>query len=331
MKFIISIDKNSEVPIYRQIIEQITTMTKNGILKAGDRLPPERELADTINIARGTIKKAYEELQRNRVVDVIQGRGTFISMGQDVFEEGRKEKAIVLVDELIADLESMKFTHREIDTLVRIRIMEREMGLNKVKIAAVDCNPEALSIFKKQLSYISNIDINKFLFEEIHKCNDIEEVFEGYDILITTSTHYQEMCELVPGLREKVVQAAVSPSQQTIIDFAKIPDNSSVGIICSSKQFLRIIKIRLEFFSIDLKSVEHVFDYENIDFCGFLNNKDILIIPPDFTNEGSKRGLMSAIEKFEREGGKVIKFEYQIERGSLIYIEEQISNILKKK
>ena len=42
----INIDRRLKTPIYRQIIEQITTMVQKGILKSGDRLPPERELAD---------------------------------------------------------------------------------------------------------------------------------------------------------------------------------------------------------------------------------------------------------------------------------------------
>lgn len=69
MEFTLSLNRDSETPLYRQIIEQITLMVKNGQLKAGDRLPPERELAAQTGIARGTINKAYVELERNKIIE----------------------------------------------------------------------------------------------------------------------------------------------------------------------------------------------------------------------------------------------------------------------
>jgi DNA-binding transcriptional regulator YhcF (GntR family) len=73
----ISIDRESEIPVYRQIIEQVTSLVTSGGLKPGDKLPPERELAIQLGIARGTITKAYEELVRSGVIEVTQGRGSY--------------------------------------------------------------------------------------------------------------------------------------------------------------------------------------------------------------------------------------------------------------
>lgn len=66
----LQIDRASEVPVYRQIIEKIASLIRAGSLKPGDRLPPERELSAQLGIARGTITRAYEELARNGIVEV---------------------------------------------------------------------------------------------------------------------------------------------------------------------------------------------------------------------------------------------------------------------
>ena len=75
-----SIDKNGGVPVYRQLVEEIARRVKSGELRPGDRLPPERELAARLDIARGTVKRAYEKLAENHILDIGHGRGTFVSL-----------------------------------------------------------------------------------------------------------------------------------------------------------------------------------------------------------------------------------------------------------
>lgn len=330
MEFTVVIDKENDSPIYKQVAEQIAAMVEKGTLKTGDKLPPERELAAQMGISRGTITKAYEELERNKVIEVVQGSGSFVSKGQDAIEEGRKEKAIKLIDELLTGLESMKFTYREIGTFINIRMMEREKGMRKVRIAAVDCNPEALSIFKKQLAYISNLELSRFLLEDITTFNKSQDILEEFDVILTTSTHYEELCALIPGLKDKIIQSAVSPSQQTIVHLATIPASASICILCTSMQFLSIIRKHLVRFNIDLKNTFHVFEKDVEEMEETLENCNTLIVPPGFFVEKGAH-CVEIVKRFREKGGRIINFEYQIERGSMIYIEEQISQILNKK
>ncbi|MGH4051641.1 MAG: GntR family transcriptional regulator [Clostridium sp.] len=74
----INIDSRSSKPIYEQIIEKIKENIIKGILKPGDKLPSVRELASLITINPNTISKAYNELERMKVIEVIRGKGTFV-------------------------------------------------------------------------------------------------------------------------------------------------------------------------------------------------------------------------------------------------------------
>jgi Predicted transcriptional regulators len=326
----LNIDRSGDIPVYRQIIEQITIMVRNGEMKTGDKLPAERELACSLGVSRGTIKKAYEELERNNIIDVVQGSGSFVSEKQNVLRKHRKQYAIELIDEMITNLEALGFNSREISTLTQIRIRNRENSLAEVKIAGVDCNPEALSIFKNQLSYISNMEFSKFLLDDIYKYKDPSELFETFDIIITTSTHYGELQNVLPKLQDKIIQAAVSPSQQTVIDLAAMPANTTVGIICSSKQFLNIILSRLQAFDISPENVSYLLESAEANYASFIKTQDLLILPPEFEAEKNPDFLME-IEEYIKRDGKVVRFEYQMERGSLIYIEEQISKVIDTK
>jgi len=64
---------------YDIIIEYIKDQAEQGLLKPGDKIPSENEIALMFNFSRHTIRKAISELQIQRFIYTEQGRGTFIA------------------------------------------------------------------------------------------------------------------------------------------------------------------------------------------------------------------------------------------------------------
>lgn len=75
----IYIHPSDDLPIYRQIVRQVTDAIAGGHLRSGDRLPSHRELAAQLVIAPLTVKKAYDELEQDGLIETYQGRGTFVT------------------------------------------------------------------------------------------------------------------------------------------------------------------------------------------------------------------------------------------------------------
>jgi DNA-binding transcriptional regulator YhcF (GntR family) len=318
------IDRNSAVPVYRQITQNITMMVKQGDLKPGDKLVPERELAAALNLSRGTVKKAYGELENNNVLEVVQGRGSFISRNQDILVQSRKDRAVKLIDQTLSELESLNFSHREITTFFQLMLMNREQKINNFHIAAVDCNSEALSVFEKQLQYISGTRISKYLLDDVVNDGDPERLLSGFDVILTTSTHFNELVSLCPAYRERILQAALTLGQQTIIELASLKPDSRIGIICITERFYEIVRERIALFSLNIEDVFYLGSEPVGNFLLYLENKDVVILPSGMS-VSDNWDLSDALDKFSGRGGRIINFDYQIDRGSLIYIEEQIS------
>lgn len=78
MRFIIT--AGSELPIYRQVMRQVTDAIAGGRLRPGDRLTSQRELAEQLVISPLTVKKAYDELEREGLIRTERGRGTFVTV-----------------------------------------------------------------------------------------------------------------------------------------------------------------------------------------------------------------------------------------------------------
>lgn len=66
-------------PIYQQIVDGFKEAIVKGFLKQGDRIPSVRELATLMTLNHNTVAKAYQQLEREHVFEVIQGRGTFVA------------------------------------------------------------------------------------------------------------------------------------------------------------------------------------------------------------------------------------------------------------
>jgi GntR family transcriptional regulator / MocR family aminotransferase len=75
----ISLDRDGEEPIYRQLIRSIRVQIESGTLPAGARLPASRDLARQLNISRISVVNAYAELRAEGFLSAHAGRGTFVA------------------------------------------------------------------------------------------------------------------------------------------------------------------------------------------------------------------------------------------------------------
>jgi DNA-binding transcriptional regulator YhcF (GntR family) len=78
-RFHVRIDDAADVSIYEQITAQVQEAVATGTLTAGERLPTVRQLADELDIAPGTVARAYSELERRGIVITGGARGTRVA------------------------------------------------------------------------------------------------------------------------------------------------------------------------------------------------------------------------------------------------------------
>jgi GntR family transcriptional regulator len=75
---IVRVDPRSGVPIYLQIVEQITRAVAIGALLAGEQLPTVKALALELTINPNTVARAYRDLERDGIIETSPGRGSFV-------------------------------------------------------------------------------------------------------------------------------------------------------------------------------------------------------------------------------------------------------------
>ena len=91
---VVRVDPRSPVPVFEQLRAQIALLIASGGLREGDRLPPIRQLAGDLDIARGTVNKVYDALARDGLVETAGRHGTTVLATTSPATSAQAERAL---------------------------------------------------------------------------------------------------------------------------------------------------------------------------------------------------------------------------------------------
>jgi GntR family transcriptional regulator len=102
----ITISPTADVPIYQQIYQQISAQIMQGELQNDFCLPPIRTVAKELRVSVITVKRAWEELERDGFIYTMAGKGCFVApLSQTALVDKRSE---LVCEKLEKDMEYFK-------------------------------------------------------------------------------------------------------------------------------------------------------------------------------------------------------------------------------
>ena len=325
MKDLYHIEPNIRIPIYQQLVDSIRQSIKSGKMPKGTRLPTVRELSDMLQVAQGTVKRTYDELEQEGMIKKAQGRGTFVCYSPAP-PDSRKDKALAAIDRALGEMEDMGFSLSEINIFLNLKLRELAEHQDNVKVAFIDCNREVLDQLQQQLHKLDRIDLYTSLLSDMEAYP--YSISEDMDIIITTQTH----AETVEGLiqdKHKLAKIALRMSSKTVKQIVKLEPGENAGILCASARFGNMIRQACLSFTenVTLSQPEVFSDIERLD--EFLEDKTALLLPDGYERYCSADAVRR-LQKFAR-SGKLIPCHYKIDEGSFMYLEEKIDRLAEKK
>ena len=124
----IFVNPADELPIYRQIMRQITEAIAGNRLKPGDKLASHRDLAESIVVAPLTVKKAYDELEQLGLIETLRGKGTFVSERARVDGEEQRNRLRESARRLLSQAYLAGFRYRDVTEILREANQEIQHG-----------------------------------------------------------------------------------------------------------------------------------------------------------------------------------------------------------
>ncbi|MCX8059489.1 MAG: GntR family transcriptional regulator [Spirochaetes bacterium] len=360
-----SYDSNSKFPFYIQLLNFIRSKIIN---KELEKLPSERELSSLLNVSRLTINKVYDKLKNEGLIYSKKGSGYYINFDSLAFVQSRKEKAYILINNLIDELLKEDFSFNDIKNFFNSILSYKELNVAEINLAFIDCNIESFFILSKQLRDLYKINLFFYPIEYFYKRN-YDNIFKqlknSFEFIITTKKHYKEIYEKFKGEFENevnLIKVNIEPDSKTVLKLAKVDKNAKKLVITFSSKFSIIIKDYLKKFDIyknvDFFPIENYLNknlsffesYNFIELEKYINENlkkyDCFIIP-EYFNIGNylryfkenknlrinldENILMKIDYLFKNYSNMIIYFNYKIDNGSLLLIEDKINEIYRKK
>ena len=196
----------------QRIVAQICQLIRQGQFRPGDRLPPERELSEQLQVSRASLREALRALEISGIVEARHGGGTYVrdfselevisplalvlEASDDIV--GDLWEARVIFEPSIAALAALRATTIDIEALAAI--VERQSG----EFDGADGNERAVSLDREFHSAIARASGNEVALRVLHLINQLLQ--EGQRHFITSSERrshaYRCHREILCAIRE---------------------------------------------------------------------------------------------------------------------------------
>ena len=119
MAAVFTVDPRSGVPLYLQLVEQITRAVALGTLAPGEQLPTVKALALDLTVNPNTVARVYRELERDGVIETSPGRGSFVRANGNAGEARRAvaDVALAALEAAIRDAKSLGLARDDVEQL----------------------------------------------------------------------------------------------------------------------------------------------------------------------------------------------------------------------
>ena len=113
-----------ETPLYRQIVEEIRQDILQGRLKAGDRMPPIRQMTTRWGCTPGTVQRAYHELAEQGLVSSRAGQGTHVTNSGGLIDDTPLRRAALVhrAQAFLLEVLTAGYSTSEAETAMRLAL-----------------------------------------------------------------------------------------------------------------------------------------------------------------------------------------------------------------
>jgi GntR family transcriptional regulator len=101
-------------PVYLQLVDQVRAAAASGAVGADEPLPSIRALAEELRVNRNTVAKAYAELESQRVIETVAGKGCFVRATSSPFKKDVRLKLLAqVIDDAVVQAHHLQIAKSE--------------------------------------------------------------------------------------------------------------------------------------------------------------------------------------------------------------------------
>ena len=314
------LDPNSTEPIYQQLSTRIMEDIRRGTLPLGSKLPTVRDLAEEMGLARGTIKRAYDELERLGAIEMTQGRGSYVCW-QEENSASRKVRAMRAIDDMLDELEGLGFSPAEISIFLELKQRDRLETEHQFPVALVSSCEETLQQAAEQLKNLPGVELFTYSLKALRA---VSGKLTEENCLVVTDDFLYDVVRGILGDEDRIVRVAYEPTMETVRELSRIPAGSRIGVFSHDADFggqmtvtcrriVEQVRVRLQYLG-DPARTE-----------AFLRQLDLLVLPQGYQTLCTEEER--EILRLWEDRDKVILYDTRIDRGSMLVLESRLRRV----
>lgn len=323
----INLDFSSNIPLYQQLSNAVSSHIQNGTIMPGELLLPERQLSQTLNLSRGTVRKAYEELKDKGLVTSRQGGG-YRTLSSGIQDNSTEKQALLLAQAYLNGMKELGYSSNMAIDLLNLNAHTINGNTNKtIHVGAIECRPDIFYVYDCFFNQFRNIEVTYFLIDELLNIPELSKQAESCDILLITQTHADSIKYIYPELAPKFLEVIFNWSEESLERITQIQPDDCVGILYSNMRSAMLLKDVLKYNNIVCDvDVCNITNYSHLGT--FFQERNVLIMEPSCPVLNEPRYSVG-LKAFNARGGRRIIFSHYLDNNSTQAIYRALSRLLR--
>lgn len=293
-----------------QIRELILHRIAQGFYRPGDRLPGIRATASEFGVNRNTVSKVYQQLRRASILRAEPGRRLLITRNpQLATEDGAEPEFLSLLRQ------AMNYARSAALPIPRMRVLLsqelEELGRSRPSVAFIECNKYEAKDTADRMTKKLGSPVDHFVLGELP---DPDDLAKNYPILATTFYHLSEVQAWLGRHSSKLVGLQHEPSADSVLEIARIPKGTRIGVAASNERTLNVLTKIVETYHHNVS--ETCLARDKKSFRRLVRSVDVVVLHP----------LARQSIRF-RHRASVVTVNFQIESQSLEYLRRKLGDL----
>jgi len=269
---LLSLDRDAKTPVSTQLIEQLRYLIASGHYKVNDTLPSTRKLGDQLGVSFHTVRKAYQALEKDGLLDAQVGSGYTVLERTPLDKSERMEQGAQIVSESLQKLIGLGLNDAEIEYLFQEQASLLDHAGLERKLIVSGPHAEVNELCAEQVSSALQRNVRAVLLSQLDRHEDADFVF-------TPFAHLDRVMRAVP--RADTI-GFVTHLRATVLEkVARLREHDTLGLVTRYRDTIPSLSSTLRSHSafrgqVIAASIEE--GTEHLD--SFIDQTDLLLYTP---------------------------------------------------
>lgn len=279
----LSIDRSASVSVREQLIEQLRYLIASGHFQINDTLPSTRKLADRVGISFHTVRKAYQALQDEGLVDAQAGRGYTVLDRTPLEKSERMERGAEVVHDTLQTLIGLGLDDAEIEYLFHEQSNLLEHARLDRKLLVAHPVSELGTLCAEEIGRALQRTVKAVSLNHLRNHQDADYVFTPFE-------HLKDMMQVIP--RADTLGFVTHLPAALLEQIARLRSENTVSLLTQSPDTIKPLTSMLrEEAGFDGQILAAAVEQGTDHLASFLDQSDLVLYTP-----GSRRRVRPVLE-----------------------------------